>query len=826
MSALREYLKRTLKKKVDTYGIVVWVDDHREYGVEVAREVCPPETHFVAWDGSWFALKREIEPLVADVNPPRLLIYQPVKTPREDPLAEVRDAGTEWKIRLSTLLRNALGEELSAQRLEEISRQSRTLEEAEVALRAGEILEVRLQTVLEATDPVELALRILADPSNEILEREGLWEDARRFLRRAFGGEPQGNADALRNSVFRHLVLLELEETLGSLPESLRPVFRPADREQRRRSRELLARWRRDLDRVQTYRKLAVQAEADLKLEEVLVWDERLKELDTVPVLEKLAFGRAVELLQEKNFAGAAEMAKTRKRSMWIRASVPEAMDWQPRWRAVEALAHLHLALLETPVPRRVSAEELLHWYEEKGWRVDRAHRHCEAALTELVRYGPLEKAITRARRAYHEWLEGLLNQFTETVEREGMEIDLHRQSDIHKAHVASREGVTAYFWVDALRYELGRELADALQHEGHPEVEIFAAVATPPTLTPVGMASLLPRAERGLRLSLSSSGEIEVFVDEIPVHTVQDRINMVRAVHGEVVEFTLTDLCEQGERKLRELIGSAQLVIVRSQEIDEIFESDHIAAAWKYVNEIRDLLIRAMERLSAAGVQRFVIASDHGFIILSQSLGPERAIEPPGGQGKLHRRCWVGKGGATPVSTVRIPLADFGVAGDLDLVVPRGLAIFGVAGARRFLHGGLSPQELLVPVVVVRTRLEPPLGGGKVVARVIGDRITTGVFSVSLTLEADLFTMERRVRISARNRRGEEVARIVAGEGFDEETGVVLLRAGVSQVLTLRVTSSLARKDIVTLYVYETGTDRLLGTSRPAEVVSDVEVD
>ncbi|MCL6509018.1 MAG: PglZ domain-containing protein, partial [Bryobacteraceae bacterium] len=396
---------------------------------------------------------------------------------------------------------------------------------------------------------------------------------------------------------------------------------------------------------------------------------------------------------------------------------------------------------------------------------------------------------------------------------------------EIHKTYVAPGEAVTAYIWVDALRYELGQELADALR-ETHPGVDLSPAVATPPTITPVGMASLLPREERGLNLSLSSKGEVEVFVDGIPVRTVQDRLNLVRAAHGEVVEFVLTELFDRGEKDLRQRIGSARLVIVRSQEIDEAFESDHTAAAWGYVNGILDLLVRATARLAAAGVERFVIASDHGFLILSRPLGPERTVEPPGGEGELHRRCWVGRGGMVSPSGMRFPLADLEVAGNLDLVVPRGLAMFGVAGARRFLHGGLSPQELLVPVIVVRAPVAVAPKGGKVTARIAGDRITTGVFSASLAFEADLFTHERRVRLSARNRRGMQVATLVAGEGYEEETGSVRLCGSSPQVITFRITAPLARGDQVTVHVYDSDTDRLLATSGPAQVVTDVEVD
>ena len=50
-----------------------------------------------------------------------------------------------------------------------------------------------------------------------------------------------------------------------------------------------------------------------------------------------------------------------------------------------------------------------------------------------------------------------------------------------------------AYFMIDALRYELGVALERQLTEDG--QVEVQAAMAQLPSITPVGMASLLPGA-------------------------------------------------------------------------------------------------------------------------------------------------------------------------------------------------------------------------------------------------------------------------------------------------------------------------------------------
>jgi len=340
-------------------------------------------------------------------------------------------------------------------------------------------------------------------------------------------------------------------------------------------------------------------------------------------------------------------------------------------------------------------------------------------------------------------------------------------------------------------------------------------------------MVSTTPSiAKSGLKLALDGKQQLQVFVDGALVKGVPDRLDILRAAYGQVEDIPLTEIFDQGEVELRERIGSARLVLVRSQEIDEALESDKTAAGWRYIKELKSLISRAVARLAQAGVGRMVVASDHGFLILSRKLGPDRVIDPPGGQGELHRRCWVGKGGSTTASTARIPLAELGGEGELDLIVPRGLAIFSTGGARRFFHGGLSPQEWVIPVLDIRTKVSA--GVYPVIAKVevVGQKIMTGIFSATVELQQNLFseTVSARV-VPHRLGEADEVARIRGGEGYDETTGVIRLAGGQSQLLTFQVVSNLKKGELVVLDLLAAETDRLMVRSKEFKVAADVRV-
>ena len=153
----------------------------------------------------------------------------------------------------------------------------------------------------------------------------------------------------------------------------------------------------------------------------------------------------------------------------------------------------------------------------------------------------------------------------------------------------------------------------------------------------------------------------------------------------------------------------------------------------------------------------------------------------------------------------------------DLDIVVPRGLAVFRAGGGRQFFHGGLSPQELVVPVIVANLVKTPEPQKLDVRVQVAGDRITTGVFAATLTFSGTLFPDRLTVRVVAAEPAGKPVARVVSGDGFDPNSGTITVPQGQASVLTFQVISNLASGVNVDVQVLDARTGRTLVTSTVA---------
>lgn len=818
-SPLRDRLRQELRDAVERHGLVVWQDDEASYR-SIASDITPGGADLLVFEGSWMDLRHRLESALGASTPPDVVVYLPVPVPSQDPLAEARAAGYEYAHPLRDLIRVALRTYVAESQIEAIAEKATTLDEAEQMASAGGGA-VSLAAVLGQGSDAELIARALTGKYHDALSSRGAWPELQTLLERYLGVSFTGIGDELVGSLSRQLVLDVLDES-GALVDRLRPALAVPTASQRAGRRAVLdALWK--IDQVCARHRFRA-AETELSIGSDLPWSDGLAGVDILLAATRAAEQQAVELLGQDRSADAAKLAEAQLHGRLVSAAISNSesdVELPARWRAVRALADLAQALDQCPfcAPATLSGQQLV-WYSEQGWRVDRAHRRLELSLTALAEYGELEEAVASCRQRYESWLDLLIQRYTGALGRDGFDLGgLTHQTMIHPKYVSAVDGQVAYLWVDALRFEFAEEIAESLRQAGH-TVDLIAAVAAVPTITPVGMAALCPGAATGFGLD-ENDGTLRVTINGVPIKSVADRIALMRGAHGEVADLELGECVQKGEKALAKQLEGAKAVVVRSQELDSAGENGLLSAQWSAFDELTQTLPRVVSKLSKAGVRRVVITADHGFIALSRRLGDAYKIDAPmGGTGELHRRAWIGRGGTNHDSVLRLPLGTTGAitSNDLSILVPRELALFKAGGSKQFFHGGLSPQELIVPVIVADLAQSSARGSVKVGVDVVGGKIATAMFAASLSFIGDLFTQAVRVRLVAKKGKDVSVARVAAGDGYDEATGTVTLSEGNSNPrLMFQVTKALDPDDDLELQVVDAGTDALLGKVKVA---------
>jgi len=194
------------------------------------------------------------------------------------------------------------------------------------------------------------------------------------------------------------------------------------------------------------------------------------------------------------------------------------------------------------------------------------------------------------------------------------------------------------------------------------------------------------------------SAGEFRVDTPETRRRAMHDRVG------GSTCPLlTLDDVVERDPGSLKRSIGRARLVVVHGREIDVAGEAGVSLDEFdKAVRKIK----AAWQLLREAGVKRFVVTSDHGFLL---PMGPLATTQPHGRRIDPKPRYAFSPVAAATTGEVAVGLAELGYEGAEGCVVfPETTALFDTGGRPPlFVHGGNSLQERLVPVVTAVHRFK-----------------------------------------------------------------------------------------------------------------------
>src|SRR5262249_34942360 len=133
--------------------------------------------------------------------------------------------------------------------------------------------------------------------------------------------------------------------------------------------------------------------------------------------------------------------------------------------------------------------------------------------------------------------------------------------------------------------------------------------------------------------------------------------------------------------------------------------------------------------------------------------------------------------------SYLRTSLASLGVESEFDIATPWTFACFkSKGGAKAYFHGGLSPQELIIPVLAMTPKAQKKAGlpGGIDWTLLTGaKKLTTRFFSVQIAgVGTGLFEFEPpKVRVELRSKGKSISAPVSASYGYEVATGDVTLK-------------------------------------------------
>jgi hypothetical protein len=480
-----------------------------------------------------------------------------------------------------------------------------------------------------------------------------------------------------------------------------------------------------------------------------------------LPLLAEQRLRRLLERLEERagpDWRAAAELLDPERAAIEAGARLPDDQGARG-WATIRDLAELLRIVreLEGKVDAVKGGVDAVRLYAEEGWRVDLLHLRVRAMCARA--HGP-EVVRRLADLAYFELVSRFADRLFDLVEAEGSwpPAGVPGPGSIREALWSKGRRRKAVVVTDALRLDLAQLVAERL--EGEVSLDVLAT--TLPTNTPFGMAALLPLPEEGPAVSFAG-GKASISAGEVAGLETRDgrKAFLLRALGGPKgagVGFLDLEALLQ-----RQPVPESPLVVVFDNTIDE---QGHKGTEQLplLAEQFADDLRRAILLLHEAGVEEVHVVTDHGFLMLPPELvdGLGRPELLPAQA--LHKDArWAAlKPGAPVQDLLRLPLPLAPEAATLGF--PRGVRT--LVKAEGYLHGGISPQECVVPHLVSRTEVRVPRL--QVEVGVTTERLSTGVVPVVLrpSLEGQLALTELpsvtvRLWVEAPGGAGEE-ARLV----------------------------------------------------------------
>lgn len=282
-----------------------------------------------------------------------------------------------------------------------------------------------------------------------------------------------------------------------------------------------------------------------------------------------------------------------------------------------------------------------------------------------------------------------------------GKILEVPQQEDFYRFRIKNSDTRVFVIVSDAMRYEVAASLAEQLRRETQSKVTLSSMQSIFPSITKFGMAALLPHQEltAGVRNDL-----LMVFADgQSTASTNRDKILKKENPASVALQYKNIIGMKRAERSA--LVKGMDVVYIYHDTIDEASHTSDTSvfpACEKAISELKNL-VRII--VNEFGATRIMITADHGFLYTYSPLTEDDKVDKTSFNDQdveYGRRYAIMQKGAQP--QYLMPVKFLGGKSEFDGFAPReSIRIKMTGGGLNFVHGGISLQEMVVPVIEYR---------------------------------------------------------------------------------------------------------------------------
>ena len=350
------------------------------------------------------------------------------------------------------------------------------------------------------------------------------------------------------------------------------------------------------------------------------------------------------------------------------------------------------------------SATDLWKQYTNEYYLMDKYYRHFHVAFSKSLNIA--HTALDDNYRNLLDHVEGLYkvafldklaenwtNLIKEDLKDTGRIPHIVQQTDFYQREVQSKDNKIFVIISDALRYEVAQELAEKLKRDTKADVKLGSQQSVFPSKTDFGMAALLPHR----KLSLEN---LKVLADGQNTDA-SSRQDILQKENPKSVAVTYSDFIMMKISDQKELVKGQEVVYIYHDKIDKTGHNDEMdvfPACQDAIEEIFSLVKIITGRLNGINI---AITSDHGFLYTYNPLHPSDKMGKSQFKDdilKLGRRYVIADKEIDAEGLIEVK--GFYNRDNYTAYTPCENIRIKSSGAQKFVHGGLSLQEMVVPVI------------------------------------------------------------------------------------------------------------------------------
>lgn len=400
--------------------------------------------------------------------------------------------------------------------------------------------------------------------------------------------------------------------------------------------------------------------------------------------------------------------------------------------------------------------------YQNEMFRVDRYYRYFYFHFDKITDTEKFEKLRRLVENVYtNEYLNNVCVNWNREFKSAEGKTKIAKQIDFYDKYVRLAKERTAVIISDAMRYEVGCSLFDKLSADEKCKVKIKPMQSVVPSYTRLGMAALLPHR------TLEMTDDFEVLVDGKGCNDTYHRELILQSYKPNSRCVQYDDLKNMSVAQLREVFTNQEVVYIYHNQIDARgdklnTENEVFTACEEAVEEIAALIRRLT---TSANTVHFIVTADHGFIYKRDNISESDKIGSITGTKVYKAKRYVVAKKAVAADGVDSLSLSSVLRNSDDKIVSYPLAsdIFkATGGGMNFVHGGSSPQEMLIPLIDVRTEKGHKETTSAVISLVsLSNKITNLIFSLDFIQNEPVGSVvkEATYRICFVNENGEKIS-------------------------------------------------------------------